>query len=100
MTAKKEPKQLDFNKPEVDLNELELKLIQPCYLASNLQQATPQILERAREIAKRNRFDYYMFVESIRDDHYSRPGFLGSIHYYSKKDKTTQIYPSPKIRDN
>ena len=100
MPNHKEPKQLSFHNPQIDLNELELKLIQPCHLSYGLLQITPQIQERAREIAKRNRFDYYMFVESIRDDDHSRPGFLGSIHYYSKKDKTTQIYPSPKIRDN
>lgn len=100
MADKKEPILLDFDNPPVDFNELELKLIQPCHLASGLRQITPQIQERAREIAKRNRFDYYMFVESIRDDDYSRPGFLGNIHYYNKKDKLTQVYPSLKIRDN
>ncbi|MDP3698556.1 MAG: hypothetical protein Q8R47_03135 [Nanoarchaeota archaeon] len=92
MPPKKEPKQLNFHNPNIDFKGLELKLVQPCNLGS-AQQATPQHMERARETAKRNGFDYYMFVEQIRDDYHSRPEVKGNIHYYNKKEKYFQIYP-------
>lgn len=98
MTNKKEPQQLDFNNPQVDFNELELKLVQPFNLdgLGNDRKTTPLIMERARETAKRNGFDYYMFVDRLVDEQHSRPFFLGNIHYYNKKDKLTQIYLLPK----
>lgn len=98
MSDKKEPKQLHLTS-EIDFSELELKLVQPCNLGF-AQRATRQILEKAREIAKINGFDYYMFVESIRDENFSRPGLLGNIHYYNQKGKPTKIHPYSKNRDN
>ena len=95
MSTKKEPKQLNFHNLELNLNDLELKLVQPCNLGI-AQQATRQIMERARETAKKNGFDYYMFVEHIKDDRSSRPGLLGNIHYYNKTEKLLQIYPPLK----
>ena len=79
----------------VKLSSLELKLIQPYHLGG-ASTITPQLLEKAKETAQRNDFDFYMFVGSIKDEDFSRPGLLGNVHYYNKKPNgQTKETPSP-----
>ncbi|MEK6900263.1 MAG: hypothetical protein AABX05_04010 [Nanoarchaeota archaeon] len=84
-----EPKEIFLDQPHPSFSDLELKLVQNYHFSYRKDAA--QLKAKAKTTAVKNSFDYYLFVDEIKDPEKSRPGQVGSIHYYNRKKNNQYI---------